>query len=498
MNDPDSSSSPPAAENSGKDLEPTPVKTFSGHTRWAWSAQFLSDPTRIASSSQDGSIRIWDVESGQSEVIGATDKPVYCLAMLPGGRRIASGGDDQGIRIWDVEERKLVGGPWKGHSGSVRYLDVSPDGCYIASGSYDRSVKIWDLDTEELVLDSIKCEDDVFFVKFSRDGLKLVTGSQDGSISIWARDTGELLVGPMKGHENIVRSVVWTLDDEELISASADCTIRRWNAATGEVVGEPLGAHDGVIWSLALSSDGKILASTSSDKMVKLWNASTFEQLACFAHEDDVYYVGFSPDDTQIASGCSDGMVYLWDVPPLPQENSPDGGSSFLDLPAVIRPEERIEESARGGPIDDFLDFPAVSRPSGNYGQTTSKAGQSSTPKKRFADRFKLPLRKRSRGDGAIEMDELKQGAQQRPRIMQVAAAKSKKFIVVVGKLSRSRQAGGRSVANDPPEDDHESEESTAEEVVDDPESDSDSENEHGCCWRCCRWFCYDMVKCYL
>ncbi|KIJ68181.1 hypothetical protein HYDPIDRAFT_74206, partial [Hydnomerulius pinastri MD-312] len=166
------------------------------------------------------------------------------LAMLPGGRRIASGGLDRAIRIWDVEERELVSGPWNGHSRGVTYLDVSPDGHYLASGSFDGSVKIWEPQTEEL-----------------------------------------LLVGPMKGHEGIVRSVVWTLDDEELISAADDNTIYRWNAATGQVVGEPLSAHDDVIWSLALSSDGKILASASQDKTVKLWNASTFEQLACFTHK---------------------------------------------------------------------------------------------------------------------------------------------------------------------------------------------------------------------
>ncbi|KIJ68172.1 hypothetical protein HYDPIDRAFT_107842 [Hydnomerulius pinastri MD-312] len=156
MNDPDSSSPTPAAESAGKDLEPTPARTFSGHTDLVRSALFLSDPTRIASSSDDGSIRVWDVESGDGEVIGATDDAVYCLAMLPGGRRIASGGDEQVISILDVEDRNLVGGPWKGHSSTVRYLDVSPDGRYLASGSFDHSVKIWDLETEELVLDSIK------------------------------------------------------------------------------------------------------------------------------------------------------------------------------------------------------------------------------------------------------------------------------------------------------------------------------------------------------
>ncbi|KIJ68162.1 hypothetical protein HYDPIDRAFT_51253, partial [Hydnomerulius pinastri MD-312] len=135
---------------------------------------------------------------------------------------------------------------------------------------------------------------------------KLVAGSYDDSVCMWTWDTGELLVEPMKGHEDIVGSVVWTVRNEELISASQDFTIHRWNATTGEAVGEPLRAHDGAIYSLALSSDGKIPASASADETVKLWNVSTFKELHCFTHEGMVYHVVFPPNDKQLASACYD------------------------------------------------------------------------------------------------------------------------------------------------------------------------------------------------
>ena len=84
----------------------------------------------------------------EQRLVEAHTGPVRCVAYAPDGRRLATGSDDKTIRIWDT----ATGEPLlelRGHTGPVTAVVFSGDGLALLSGSTDRTVRLWSGRREE-------------------------------------------------------------------------------------------------------------------------------------------------------------------------------------------------------------------------------------------------------------------------------------------------------------------------------------------------------------
>ncbi|KZP30866.1 WD40 repeat-like protein [Athelia psychrophila] len=306
-------------ETGAKKNWPACEQVIEAHTSIVTSVAFSPNGDRIASGSQDKTIRIWDARTGKL-VAGPFEGHtglVISVTFSPGGERVASGSGDKTIRIWDAHTGELIAGPFTGHEDDVTSVAFSPDGERVVSGSLDKTVRIWDACTGELVAGPFdEHADDVTSVAFSPSGERVASGSCDNTIRIWDARTGELIKGPLEGHTGFVTSVAFSPDGERIASGSDDKTIRMWDGCTGELVAGPFEGHTSFVTSVAFSPNGERVASGSLDKTIRIWDARTGALVAgpFGGHADNVTAVAFSPDGERVASGSLDATIRIWDA----------------------------------------------------------------------------------------------------------------------------------------------------------------------------------------
>jgi hypothetical protein len=124
--------------------------TFRGHTAQVRGVAFHPESRRLASTSEDGAIKIWDlaVPGGEPQQLSGHAGPIRWLAFSSDGRRLFSAGTDDTAKVWDVETgHELL--TLRGHTTSVWGIAISRDSTRLATASPsgddgDGTVTIWD------------------------------------------------------------------------------------------------------------------------------------------------------------------------------------------------------------------------------------------------------------------------------------------------------------------------------------------------------------------
>src|SRR5437660_5130089 len=248
-----------------------------------------------AALSRRGEMRVWR-EQGQTlhRAWQAHTNTTLALAFSPDEHTLASGSEDGSVKLWDVETGALLWSGW--HTKVTLCLAFSPDGSLLASGSQDGSVRLWQASLGTPVED-IPHPGPVFSLSWSPDGRGLASGDIAGTTRLWERQqTGPArCVEILSGHTTLVRGLTFAPDGSVLASASWDSTVKLWQLASGRCL-ETLVGHTERVQALAWSPDGGTLASGGWDTTIRLWDGQDGTLRAVLqGHRGNVQSLAFTP-----------------------------------------------------------------------------------------------------------------------------------------------------------------------------------------------------------
>jgi hypothetical protein len=288
----------------------TLLRRFTGHTDSVWAVTFAPDGRRVLSGAMDGTIRLWERDTGRElRCLKGHTEGVTGIAFAGDGLRALSSSLDGTVRLWDVEGQELR--RFEGHRGRVLSVALTPDGRQAVSGGEDQTVRWWDLATGKELACFPEQQGWVHSLAVAPDGLQILVGSTD--LRLLELATGRPL-RRLQGHTAAIRCLAFSPDGLRAVSGGEDRTLHLWDLGRGDSR-RCLTGHADWVRGVAFSPDGRCLLSGSDDETVRLWDAATGEERGqLLGHDWSVVSVAFAPQGDAVLSGSDDQTVALWQL----------------------------------------------------------------------------------------------------------------------------------------------------------------------------------------
>jgi WD40 repeat protein len=386
-----------AAADAYGDPLPQRAKVRIGTTRFrhgdtVTAAAFCPDGRTVATASRDGTLSLWETESGKERVrFRGHAGAVLALAFPREGEQLISGGADGTVRFWRVPRPPWNENPLAGEEArcfhlsreEVQTVALSADGSTAAAGTADGVLVVWDLNSDKerhrftqegqvyclalsadgkqlaanqaacgaVLWDTLKGEvrhrlgaGAIASLAFSPDGRTVAAGYQHDRFVLWDTRRGTEL-GVLSGREQLlpeqaygVLSVCYSADGRRLATGGTDNLVRVWDVETGRQTSVAKG-HGENVTTVAFDSDGKRLISGGADNSVRLWEAATGRSLTPEREPAmPLTSVSLTPDGRTLALIASGDRLALWDTSACRQRPLPSALNDGRASAAAFRP----------------------------------------------------------------------------------------------------------------------------------------------------------------
>lgn len=291
---------------------------------------FHPDGRTLVSGDVDGSVRLWDIASGELRTMRAGNKgDAVAGALSRDGVLVAAASSNAGVavRLCDRNATLLTTFP----GGGVLSVAFHPEGNLLATGCTDGTIRIWDIATEEVVA-SVEAGSNLRALAFSPDGKQLATGGHDGgegAVKLWNVSSVALELaarwefGPFGSTEG----VAFGPDGRTLVGSGSIWSSGVDGGQGGVVSYDRHARQEGpfrqargtnTVYCVAFSPEGAVLAGGCHYGSVVFWDARSGSELARVRAPEDwgITSLAFSPDGKVLATASIPRGIRIWDVRP--------------------------------------------------------------------------------------------------------------------------------------------------------------------------------------
>lgn len=286
-------------------------------------------------------------DSFPSIVLEGNPGTVWSVDFEPSGKHLAAAIEDGSVRIWDVESKSLLKS-FNAHRGVVWLVAYHPTRPLLMTSGDDARLRLWDSKTFES-LKEWKAGSAIRGAAFSPNGDRIVAGDREGTIHIYSIESGDELATYTQ--PGTIMGIDYSPDGKQIATVGSDKTVRIFDADT-LAERQSLTGHEGPIYSVKFSSQGNLLATVGWHKNVRLWNSETgVEVKNLIGSEGDVWGVSFCSDGTHLVTGDQMGAARVWDVATGRVVTTLRGHSSSVHNVSLDPTAHRIATSSRDGTI---------------------------------------------------------------------------------------------------------------------------------------------------
>jgi len=363
--------------------EPIARQAFQGHTGAVTRARFDPAGSRVLTTSEDGSARIWPLSDqlatdltleedrgprielrhggaindgawspdGKWVVTGAASGEVTILdsssggvthelqgagestlavAWSPDGRYIAATGAFGSAKIWDATSGNLIQTAEAPDNTWSSHLSWKPDSTHLAVAGTDGWAVIAHIETGTTTLLTPPKDYphiDWLWVEYAPNGDSVALAGENGQAGVW-NDAG-VQIATQNAPRGRVHTIRWSPDGHTIVTGGADHIARLWSP--GGTLRKELKGHRGAILHAAFvhgdDTEAATLLTASMDNTVRSWGAEKgVHRLTFRGHAAGVRRIDVRPDGERFVSASGDWTARLW---------SPRNASESVKMPVV-------------------------------------------------------------------------------------------------------------------------------------------------------------------
>ena len=314
------------------------ITTFTAHIGFIGYLAFSTDGSILASASEEGTIKYWNIKTGeplQSHITRHTSW-IKDIAFLNNSSKLVCVDFSGTITIWDLETSQITTHRTKTAFENTRWgfesepLVFSPDGTKLASKGVMNAptdplgttylLRLFDVSTGRELNTLVYTNENFSKIEFSPDGKTLAFGVHShtyGKIRLWNTETDDTFDIQFADRSEWLRAMAFSPDGYRLVIGTSEKKVQMWDAKDGVLLTsffeeQPI---EKTIMDITISSDGSLIA-VVMQKQIRLVGRAKQPHFKEVSSDSDTFgrAAMFSPDNTVLILSLTGGGIQLRDV----------------------------------------------------------------------------------------------------------------------------------------------------------------------------------------